>query len=227
MLFVQELNKYYGHLHVLQNINLTVSEGEVVAIMGASGAGKSTLLHLLATLDRPDSGTLQIDGKDLRALHGRELASFRNYAIGFVFQAYNLLPEFTALENVCMPGYLRGDNKSEVEARGRSLLALLNLSTRSQHKPTALSGGEQQRVAIARALINRPKIVFADEPSGNLDAQNATALHALFLELRDKLKQTFVLATHDQALANMADRQLLIQDGRLAKQPTSLHGKTS
>lgn len=215
MLIAQGLNKYYGNLHVLQDINLTIAKGEVVAIMGASGAGKSTLLHLLATLDKPDNGTLQLDGINLLALQGKKLAFFRNQAIGFVFQLYNLLPEFTALENVCMPGYIRGNNKSIVEAKGKSLLALLNLSARSHHKPAALSGGEQQRAAIARALINNPKVVFADEPSGNLDSQNAMALHALFLELRDKMGQTFVLATHDQALANMADRQLLIQDGKL------------
>lgn len=220
MLVAQGLNKYFGTLQVLRNISLTISRGEVVAIMGASGAGKSTLLHLLATLDKPDDGTLQLDGIDLLALRGKKLASFRNHAIGFIFQLYNLLPEFTVIENVCMPGYIRGDDKKEVEARGKSLLALLKLSTHSQRKPTSLSGGEQQRVAVARALINNPKIVFADEPSGNLDSQNAATLHALFLELRDKMKQTFVVATHDQVLANMADRQLLIQDGRLLESTT-------
>ncbi len=227
MLVAQGLNKYYGTFQVLRSVSLTISQGEVVAITGASGAGKSTLLHLLATLDKPDGGTLQLDGTDLLALRGKKLASFRNHTIGFVFQLYNLLPEFTVLENVCMPGYIRGDDKKEVEARGQSLLELLKLSTHSQHKPTSLSGGEQQRVAVARALINNPKIVFADEPSGNLDSQNAAALHALFLELRDKMQQTFVVATHDQSLANMADRQLFIRDGELLKNTALSHERMS
>ena len=179
------------------------------------------MLHVLATLERPDGGILQLDGTDLLALQGKELAAFRNRAIGFVFQLYNLLPEFTTLENVCMPGYIRGDEQNVVEAKGKSLLALLNLSARSQHKPAALSGGEQQRVAVARALINNPKVVFADEPSGNLDSKHAAALYALFFELRDKIGQTFVLATHDQKLANMADRQLFIRDGKLVKKTIS------
>jgi lipoprotein-releasing system ATP-binding protein len=221
MLVAQGINKYYGNLQVLQGIDLTVAKGEVVAIIGASGAGKSTLLHVLATLERPDGGILQLDGTDLLALQGKELAAFRNRAIGFVFQLYNLLPEFTTLENVCMPGYIRGDEQNVVEAKGKSLLALLNLSARSQHKPAALSGGEQQRVAVARALINNPKVVFADEPSGNLDSKHAAALYALFFELRDKIGQTFVLATHDQKLANMADRQLFIRDGKLVKKTIS------
>jgi lipoprotein-releasing system ATP-binding protein len=221
MLVAQGINKYYGNLQVLQGIDLTVAKGEVVAIIGASGAGKSTLLHVLATLERPDGGILQLDGTDLLALQGKELAAFRNRAIGFVFQLYNLLPEFTTLENVCMPGYIRGDEQNVVEVKGKSLLALLNLSARSQHKPAALSGGEQQRVAVARALINNPKVVFADEPSGNLDSKHAAALYALFFELRDKIGQTFVLATHDQKLANMADRQLFIRDGKLVKKTIS------
>lgn len=223
MLVAQGINKYYGNLQVLQEIDLTVAKGEVVAILGASGAGKSTLLHVLATLDRPDSGVLQLDGTDLLTLQGNQLAAFRNSTIGFVFQLYNLLPEFTTLENVCMPGYIRGDKKNVVEAKGKSLLTLLNLSARSQHKPTTLSGGEQQRVAVARALINEPKVIFADEPSGNLDSKNAAALYALFFELRDKIGQTFVLATHDQALANMADRQLFIRDGKLVKKSVVSH----
>jgi len=220
MLVAQGISKYYGNLQVLHGVGLTVAKGEVVAITGASGAGKSTLLHVLATLDKPDSGILQLDGIDLLTLQGKTLAAFRNRAIGFVFQLYNLLPEFTTLENVCMPGYIQGNKKYEVEAKGKSLLTLLNLSARSHHKPAALSGGEQQRVAVARALINSPKVVFADEPSGSLDSKNAAALHALFFELRDKMGQTFVLATHDQALANMADRQLLIRDGKLVEEVT-------
>jgi lipoprotein-releasing system ATP-binding protein len=217
MLVARGISKYYGNLKVLHNVNLTVTRGEIVAITGASGAGKSTLLHVLATLNRPDSGILQLDEADLLTLRGKELASFRNSAIGFVFQLYNLLPEFTTLENVCMPGYIRGEERNVVEAKGKSLLALLNLSARSHHKPAALSGGEQQRVAVARALFNNPRVVFADEPSGNLDSKNATALHELFFELRDKTEQTFVLATHNPTLADMADRQLLLQDGELVE----------
>ena len=215
MLVAQGLTKHYGSLQVLQGIDLTVAQGEVVAITGASGAGKSTLLHILATLDRPDSGVLQLSGTDLLALQGKKLAAFRNRAIGFVFQLYNLLPEFTTLENVCLPGYIGGRDKKEVEAQAQELLALLNLDNRSHHKPDALSGGEQQRAAVARALINSPQVVFADEPSGSLDSHNATVLHQLFFELREKLGQTFVLATHNQALAAMADRQLGIRDGKL------------
>lgn len=215
ILIAQGISHYYGSLQVLQGIDLCVSRGEVLAITGASGAGKSTLLHILATLDRPCNGVLRLQDTDLLALQGKELAAFRNRAIGFVFQLYNLLPEFTALENVCMPGYISGAAKSKVEARGKALLALLKLADRSEHMPAALSGGEQQRVAVARALINDPQIVFADEPSGSLDSQNAAALHALFFELREKLGQTFVLATHDQALAAMADRKLGIRDGKL------------
>ena len=217
MLVAQGISKYYGNLKVLRSVDLTVAQGEVVAITGASGAGKSTLLHVLATLERPDSGILQLDKVDLLTLRGKPLASFRNSAIGFVFQLYNLLPEFTTLENVCMPGYIRGDERNVVEAKGKSLLALLNLSARSHHKPSVLSGGEQQRAAMARALLNSPKIVFADEPSGNLDSENAAALHALFFELRDKTGQTFVLATHNPTLADMADRQLLLRDGKLVE----------
>ncbi|MEM9417165.1 MAG: ABC transporter ATP-binding protein [Bacteroidota bacterium] len=215
MLVAKGITKHYGSLQVLQGIDLTVAPGEVVAITGASGAGKSTLLHILATLDKPDRGVLQLNDTDLLALRGSQLAAFRNRSIGFVFQLYNLLPEFTTLENVCMPGYIGGQDRKKVEARGKELLALLGLAERSEHQPATLSGGEQQRAAVARALINSPQVVFADEPSGNLDAQNAAALHALFFELRDKLDQTFVLATHDPTLAAMADRELLLQAGKL------------
>lgn len=215
MLKAQGITKYYGSLQVLQGIDLVVNKGEIFVITGASGAGKSTLLHILATLDRPNSGSLQLDGTDLLALQGNKLAAFRNKSIGFVFQFYNLLPEFTALENVCMPGYIGGKNKSWVESRGKELLKLLHLKDRSHYKPASLSGGEQQRVAVARALMNSPQLVFADEPSGSLDSQSTAALHALFEELREKIGQTFVLATHDLALANRADRKLHLQDGKL------------
>ena len=216
MLSAQGIDKYYGNLQVLQCVDLAIEKGEVVAITGASGAGKSTLLQVLATLDTPSSGTLQLEGTDLLALRGKKLAAFRNHSIGFIFQSYNLLPEFTTLENVCMPGYIQGNDKREVEARGKALLKLLQLADRTHHKPTTLSGGEQQRAAVARALINNPKIVFADEPSGSLDSDNAAALHTLFFELRETLGQTFVLATHNHALADMADKKLLIRDGKLA-----------
>ena len=215
MLVAQGISKQYGSLQVLQEIDLKVSQGEVVAITGASGAGKSTLLHILATLDKPDSGVLRLGDTDLLALQGKKLAAFRNRSIGFVFQLYNLLPEFTTLENVCMPGYIGGDDQQQVENRAKELLALLNLTNRSQHKPAMLSGGEQQRAAVARALINNPQVVFADEPSGNLDTNNAAVLHELFFELREKLGQTFVLATHDPGLADMADRKLILQAGKL------------
>ena len=215
MLVAQGISKKYGSLQVLQEIDLTVAQGEVVAITGASGAGKSTLLHILATLDKPDSGMIKLGDTDLLALKGKNLAAFRNRSIGFVFQLYNLLPEFTTLENVCMPGYIGGDDRKIVEDRARELLALLGLTDRSEHKPAMLSGGEQQRAAVARALINNPQVVFADEPSGNLDTNNAAVLHELFFELRGKLGQTFVLATHDPTLADMADRKLMLQSGKL------------
>ena len=222
MIFAQGINKHYGNLQVLQDVDLTVEKGEVVAITGASGAGKSTLLHVLATLDTPDRGTLQLEETDLLALRGKQLAAFRNRSIGFIFQAYNLLPEFTTLENICMPGYIQGKNKREVESKGKALLELLHLSDRSHHKPSTLSGGEQQRAAVARALINNPKVVFADEPSGSLDSHNAAALHTLFFELRETLGQTFVLATHNHALASMADRTFLLKDGKLTAADNTL-----
>ncbi len=215
MLTAQGITKCYNKLQVLKGIDLSVAAGEIVAIMGASGAGKSTLLHVLATLDKPDQGALQLGDTDLVALQGNQLSAFRNQHIGFVFQFHNLLPEFTALENVGMPGYIRGLPRKKVEAQAQKLLVMLNLADRLYHKPSELSGGEQQRVAISRALMNDPKIIFADEPSGSLDSKNATALHALFFKLREKLGKTFVLATHHQAFADMADRKLLIQDGRL------------
>lgn len=215
LLLAKDITKSYGKLQILKGIDLEVVEGEVVAIMGASGAGKSTLLHILATLDKPNSGTLYLGEDNVLALKGDKLATFRNRHIGFVFQFHNLLPEFTTLENVCLPGYIGRFDKTTVEQRARELLDLLGLSDRMRHKPTELSGGEQQRVAVARALINNPRIVFADEPSGSLDSKNAASLHKLFFDLRDKLGQTFVFATHNQLLADMADRRLFIQDGSL------------
>jgi lipoprotein-releasing system ATP-binding protein len=213
LLNAQGITKSYTNLPVLKGISLQVRQGEVIAIMGASGAGKSTLLHILGTLDQPDQGSLVLGEDDLLALKENELAKFRNKHIGFIFQSHNLLPEFTALENVCLPGYIGRFDKKLIEAYAKELLDSLQLSGRLQHKPGMLSGGEQQRVAVARALINRPRIILADEPSGSLDSKNAVALHELFFELREKLKQTFVIATHNQALADMADRTYVIQDG--------------
>jgi lipoprotein-releasing system ATP-binding protein len=215
LLTATSITKNYGKLQILKSIDVQVSKGEIVVIMGASGAGKSTLLHILATLDKPDSGTLYLGQDNLTSLRGNRLAAFRNQHIGFIFQFHNLLPEFTALENVCLPGYIGKFNERAVKEKAKELLVLLGLEARLQHKPTALSGGEQQRVAVARALINSPRIVFADEPSGSLDSKNALALHELFFKLRQNLGQTFVLATHNQLLADIADKKLYIQDGNL------------
>lgn len=217
MLIAQGLIKYYGNFQVLKGVDLAVRPGEIVAIMGASGAGKSTLLHLLATLDKPDGGTLRLRDNDLLTMRGDQLAKFRNQYIGFVFQFHNLLPEFTALENVCMPGYIGGFDLQRVEARGKELLALLDLEARAYYKPSSLSGGEKQRVAVARALMNNPYVVFADEPSGSLDSKTAAYLHDLLLDLRKKLGNTFIIATHNPMLANLADRKLLMEDGRLVE----------
>lgn len=200
---------------VLKGINLTIEPGEVVSIVGASGAGKTTLLQILGTLDRPDGGTLRIAGQDVFSLNDRQLAQFRNERIGFVFQFNNLLPEFTALENVCLPGFIAGKAEKEVRQRATDLLVKLNLQDRLSNLPSQLSGGEQQRVAVARALINQPAIVFADEPSGNLDSRNAEELHQLFFQLRDELGQTFIIVTHNETLAALADRTVTIRDGLL------------
>lgn len=212
------ITKAYGHLQVLKGIDLTIQAGEVVALVGASGAGKSTLLHILGTLDNPDAGEITIDDQQVDRLHGKALSHFRNTHIGFVFQFHHLLPEFTALENVCMPGFIGRQPEKQVTQRAGELLALLGLSDRAAHKPRELSGGEQQRVAVARALINQPKVVFADEPSGNLDSANSKELHQLFFTLRDQLGQTFVIATHNEELSTMSDRRLRIVDGRLHEQ---------
>ncbi len=209
------LTKSYGTLEVLRGVDLEIAEGEFVSITGKSGAGKSTLLHILGTLDRPDAGELSVFGKTLNGMGAKELALFRNRHMGFVFQFHHLLPEFTALENVMIPALIARKSKSEAEQRARELLGYLNLSERLNHKPAELSGGEQQRVAVARALINRPQIVFADEPSGNLDTTSSEELHRLLFKLRDDFGHTFVIVTHNKDLARMSDRELFMQDGKL------------
>ena len=209
------IHKSFGSLEVLKGIDLHIAPQEIVTIVGASGAGKSTLLHILGTLDRADQGTLLIDGIEVNKLGDSALAAFRNKKIGFVFQFHHLLPEFTALENICIPAYIGGTPKEEAVKRAMELLDYLNLTNRKDHKPSQLSGGEQQRIAVARALINRPAVVLADEPSGNLDSKSAQELHQLFFRLRDELKQTFVIVTHNPVLADMSDRTVTIKDGRI------------
>jgi len=209
------IRKAYGNLEVLKGVDIEIQKGEVVSIVGSSGAGKSTLLHILGTLDRPDVGEVVIDGQAINKLSDKNLAKFRNQKIGFVFQFHHLLPEFTALENVCIPAYLMARNEKEVVKEAHRLLEFLGLNDRVTHKPNELSGGEQQRVAVARALINRPSVLLADEPSGNLDSDNSTDLHQLFFKLRDEFDQTFIIVTHNEQLANMADRKLVMRDGGL------------
>lgn len=213
MLEARGILKQYGSLKVLQNIDLSVETGEIVSIIGSSGAGKTTLLHILGTLDKPDAGELSLHGKRFDRLSGKALSAFRNQHIGFVFQFHHLLPEFTALENICIPGWIAGVQKKVVEKKAMELLERLGIAGRADHKPGTLSGGEQQRVAVARALINNADIIFADEPTGNLDSANANALHLLFKELRDELNQTFVIVTHNKELASMSDRVLELKDG--------------
>lgn len=213
MIKAHSIHKSYSSLHVLKGVDLHILPGEIVSIVGASGAGKSTLLHILGTLDNADSGSLEIDGVNVGALKERKLAAFRNQHIGFVFQFHHLLPEFTPLENVCIPAFISNKSKQESEQRAMELLSYLGLEKRASHKPSELSGGEQQRVAVARALMNSPKVIFADEPSGNLDSASANELHELFFELRNKFNQTFVLVTHNTELANKADRKLTMKDG--------------
>ena len=217
MLKANSLYKNYGDLPVLKGLDMEVAAGEVVSVVGASGAGKSTLLNILGILDRPDKGTLSIADTDVFSLNDKQLSVFRNKNIGFVFQFHHLLPEFTALENAAMPAYIAGLSKQEAEEKALELLDIIKLKDRLSHKPAELSGGDQQRVAIARALINNPKIVLADEPSGNLDSANAEELHKLFFDLRDRLNQTFIIVTHNMDLASMADRKLTIQDGIFIK----------
>ena len=214
MIRAENINKSYGALHVLRDVSLEIGQGEVVSIVGPSGAGKTTLLQILGTLDRPDSGTLTFGETDVSKLKERELAQFRNEHIGFVFQAHHLLPEFTALENVCIPALIRGVGMKEASERAMQLLRFMKVEGRAQHKPTQMSGGEQQRVAVARALINSPMAVLADEPSGNLDTQHARELHELFFTLREQYNQTFVIVTHNEELADMADRKITIIDGK-------------
>lgn len=214
MLVVKNITKTYGNLKVLKGIDLHIQQGEVTSIVGASGAGKSTLLHIAGTLDKPDTGQVFIAGQEITNLKDTALAKFRNEKLGFIFQFHNLLGEFTALENVCMPAYIGGKNK-QIQERGEELLVMLGLKDRIHNLPSQMSGGEQQRTAVARALINSPSIVFADEPSGNLDSKNAQELHELFFSLRDQFNQTFVIVTHNEELANMTDRKLVMQDGLL------------
>jgi len=218
MIKTSGITKSFGDLKVLKGIDIEIRDKEVVAIVGASGAGKTTLLQIIGTLDRPDSGTIWYNGSDISRLKGKPLASFRNGNIGFVFQFHQLLPEFTALENVCIPAYIAGKSKSEAEAKAGELLGFLSLSDRLEHKPSELSGGEQQRVAVARALINNPSVILADEPSGNLDSENKNELHKLFFRLRDTFGQTIVIVTHDRQLAEMSDRILQIKDGVIISQ---------
>jgi len=215
ILIAKNIHKYYGSLHVLQGVNLEINAGEIVSMVGPSGSGKSTLLHILGTLDEPAEGEILLKGRALQSLAGKSLAAFRNRHIGFVFQFHHLLPEFTALENVCIPGWIAGTPKSVVESRARELIHTLGVGHRMENKPSALSGGEQQRIAVCRALINSPDIIFADEPTGNLDTTNARELHQLFFELREKFHQTFLIVTHNEALAEMSDRVLHMQDGMI------------
>jgi lipoprotein-releasing system ATP-binding protein len=218
MITTEGITKSYGELKVLKGINIEIREKEVVSIVGASGAGKTTLLQIIGTLDRPDSGVVKFNGTDTSRLKGKSLSSFRNSNIGFVFQFHQLLPEFTALENVCIPAFIAGKTKAEAETRASELLGFLNLSDRLEHKPSELSGGEQQRVAVARALINNPSVILADEPSGNLDSENKNELHKLFFKLRDSFGQTIIIVTHDRNLAEMSDRILQIKDGLIVNE---------
>ena len=218
MLEAKNIHKKYSEVEVLKGVDIEISKGEIVSIIGASGAGKSTLLHILGTLDKPDSGRILLNNIEVEKLSGKSLAKFRNDHIGFVFQFHHLLPEFTALENVCIPGWVGGKNKSNTEKRAKELLDYLGLNQKFENKPGQLSGGEQQRVAVARALVNNPSIVLADEPTGNLDSANANDLHQLFINLRDEFNQTFLIVTHNQDLAKRSDRILQMKDGRIEKE---------
>ncbi len=218
MIQVRNIRKSFGSLEVLKGIDLEIERGKVVSIVGASGAGKTTLLQIMGTLDKADSGSVIIDGVDVMKLSDAKRSAFRNKHMGFVFQFHQLLPEFTALENVMMPALIGGTSRSEAKKRAEELLAFMGLSERASHKPNELSGGEKQRVAVARALVNKPDVVFADEPSGSLDTQNKQELHRLFFDLRDRMGQTFVIVTHDEQLADLADRKICMRDGLIEKQ---------
>ncbi len=215
LLVAKNISKSYGKLAVLKSVDLSIAAAEIIAIVGASGAGKSTLLHLLGTLDNTDTGSIIFNGTDFTQLNDKALSAFRNKHMGFIFQFHHLLPEFTALENVCIPAYIAKENKADADARGLKLLTQLGLADRAEHKPSELSGGEQQRVAIARALINNPAIIFADEPTGNLDSNNANEINELFLKIRKEMGVAIVIVTHNSALASIADRQLHMKDGNL------------
>ena len=218
MIQAKNIHKYYDDLHVLKGVDLEINKGEIVAIIGPSGAGKTTLLHILGTLDQPskfNDTSLKINNQEVVGLNDSQSALFRNESLGFIFQFHQLLPEFTALENVCIPAFIKGTSKTDAEKRAKELLEFLGLEHRFDHKPNELSGGEQQRVAVARALINKPQLILADEPSGNLDSSSAENLHQLFFQLRDEFQQTFVIVTHNNELAAMADRQLTMVDGRI------------
>ena len=215
MIDIKNITKSFGSLQVLKGIDLHINKGEVVSIVGPSGAGKTTLLQIIGTLDRPDSGSVGIDGVDVTSLNSRKLSDFRNRKIGFVFQFHQLLPEFTAIENIMIPAYIAGMSKKDARQRAEELLQFMNLTDRASHKPAELSGGEKQRVAVARALVNHPAVILADEPSGSLDSQNKAELHQLFFDLRDQFGQTFVIVTHDEDLARLTDRTIHMRDGLL------------
>jgi len=218
MIYAKNIHKYYGDLHVLKGVDLHIKKSEIVSIVGPSGAGKTTLLHILGTLDQPDKepdSSLKINGIDIYSQSAKKLSKFRNEQVGFIFQFHQLLPEFTALENICIPAFIKKTPKAEAEKRGLELLNFLGLTNRAHHKPGELSGGEQQRIAVARSLINNPSVIFADEPSGNLDSESAENLHKLFFQLREEFHQTFIIVTHNEELADMADRKLTMVDGEI------------
>ncbi len=215
MLQARGIKKSYGNLQILKGVDLDVTRGEIITIIGASGAGKSTLLHIIGTLDHPDHGIVRLNNVDIHTLTSKKLSAFRNEQIGFIFQFHHLLPEFTSLENICIPAFIAGKSKKDAENKAFELLEILGLSDRANHKPNELSGGEQQRVAVARAMVNNPAIILADEPSGNLDSNNAENLHQLFVNLRDTLNQTFVIVTHNENLANLANKKVLMKDGQI------------